>query len=167
MCVLICITVFLSTIAGTMTIKKQGSLKAKFSGQVGFLPPSHHTQLPSQSQNVLPKQTETTSHHFLFLPFFPPTGTRVGGRQAKEVKLSWIRKALHIYSSFPQHFLHTRQLAGFRFIICISSQNNPQAHLQNSGHSPSSTIYSFPNFATIFKALLPSPPLLLCLLTLP
>lgn len=178
MCVLICITVCLSTIASsdTMTIKKVRISKSQvLRVKAGSsCPATTYSSLP-EAKMFSPKKLKplpTISFSYLPPPPPPPMGARVGGRQAKEDKLSWITKALHMYSSFPQYFLHILQLAVFHFLICISSQNNPEAHLQNSGHAPelpnpSSIIYSFPNFPTIFTAPLPSPPLLLCLLTLP
>lgn len=152
-----------------MRISKSQVLR---SSQVSPTQPSHTAPIPEAkkfSPNKL-KLLPTISFSYFF--FFFPTGAWVAGRWAKEVKLSWVKKALHIYSPFPQHFLHTLQLAVFHFLICISSQNNLQAHLQNSGHllelpTPSSIIYYFPYFPIIFKALLLSLPLLLCLLTLP
>lgn len=100
-----------------------------------------------------PKQTETTPHHFLFLLFSPKRSK--SSWQAKEGKLSRMRRALHVHCSFPQHFLHSPHSCCC-FLIHISSQNSPygiskRAQLQSSGHSPE----SLPFLHHLFSSSLP------------
>lgn len=114
--------------------------------------PSHAA--PFLKPKGSPKQTETTPHHFLFLLFSPKRSK--SSWQGKEGKLSWMRRALHIHSSFPQHFLHSPHGCCFRFLIHISSQNSPsgiskRAQLQSSGRSPE----SLPFLRHLFSSSLP------------